>query len=180
MRSPIIGTEARHHSSSKKGYRSDGLHNLRQEGRATRGMLTMRIQSPQPHRRTSTAAQRSRAIPSAIKDRIRSSQHRAQHWNQHRSFRFHDGNRTAPNPSLMGKHDPLRSQTDTAGLDHERANDRRRSLGNGHLPPNTSGLVNPTDMGSRLRPRNPNHPCQRKGSCKALLRAAPADPMSNR
>ena len=180
MRSPIIGTEGRHHSSSQKGYRSDGLHNLRQEGGATRGLLTMRIQSPQPDRRASKAAQRSPAIPSAIKDRIWSSEHRAQHWNQRRSFRLYDGHRATANPSLMGKHNPLRSQTDTASIDHERGNDRERSLGNRHLSLNSSGLVNSTGMGAKLRSRNPDHPCQRKGSCKALLRAAPANPMSNR
>ena len=180
MKYPIIGTEGRRHSSSKKGYRSDGLHNLRQEDTATRSLLTMRIQNPQSDCRASTAAQRSPAIPSPFSNRIRSSKHRAQHRHQRRSFGFHDGHRTPPNPSRLGKHHPLQSQIDIASLDQQRANDRRRSLSDRHLSLSSSGLVNAAGMGGRLRSRNSDHPRQRKSSCKAFLRAAPANPMSNR
>jgi hypothetical protein len=110
MRSRIIGTEGRNHSSSTKGYRSDGLHNLRKEDRASRSLQPVRNQSPKPDRRTSTAAQRSQAIPSTFPDRIRGSQHRAQHWNQRGRFGFHDGNRTASNPSCLGEHDPIQKK----------------------------------------------------------------------
>ena len=176
----IIGTEGRQHSSRAKGYRSNELHHLRQEDRATRSLQPVRIQSAQPDRRTSTAPQRSRSIPSPFPDRIRNSQHRAQHWNKCGGFGFHDGNRATANPSRLGIHDPLRSQTDKAGHAEQRANHRRRSLGERNLPPDPSRLVNAAAMGRRLRPRNTDHACQRKGSCQTLLRTAPANPMPKR
>ena len=122
MSCPIIGTEGRQHSSRAKGYRSNGLHHLRQEDRATRSLQPVRKQSPQPDRRTSTAAQRSQAIPSAFPDRIRGSEHRAQHWNQRGRFGFHDGHRAAPNPSRLGEHHPIQKKPDTAGDVKQRTN----------------------------------------------------------
>lgn len=169
MRSLIIGTEGRSHSSRAKGYRSNGLHNLRKEDRATRSLQPVRHQSPHPDCRTSTATQRSPAIPSAFPDRIRSSEHRAQHWNQRGRFGLYDGDRTTSNPSRLGINNPLQSQTDSPGDVDQGTNYRGRSLGERNLSPDTSGLVTRTGMGRRLRPSNPSHPCKRQSSCKALL-----------
>ena len=180
MKSPIIGTEGSNHSSSKKGYRSDAMHHLRQEDREPRSLHQMRDQSPQPDRGTSTATQRSQAIPSAFPDRIRNSQHRAQHWNQRGRFGFHDGNRATAHPSRLGEHHPIPEKPDAPGDVDQRTHDRGRSLGERNLSPDPSRLVTRAGMGGRLRAPDTTHARQRKSSSQTILRAAPANPMPHR
>ena len=140
----------------------------------------MRLQSPQPDRRASTAPQRSRTIPSPIPNWIRGSQHRAQHWHQRLSFGFHDGDGTPSNPSCLGIYDPFH-QTAHAACDVDQGtNHRERSLGERNLSLDAPGLVTRTGMGSRLRPRNSNYACERKSCSKALPGTASANSMSDR
>ena len=180
MKSRIIGTATRASRQRQKGYRSDGMHNLRKAHRDTRRLPPMRIQDQDTARRTSRVTAGSRQAPDTSTNRIRECQPGAKHRHQHRSPGLLNGHRPAEHSPLLGKPDTQRQKPHATGDGQEGTDHRGRSQSDDRISPEPLGMVGSANMGARLCQRGQRDPCQRKSSCKTILRTATTDPMSVR